>query len=142
MLVARLPNGSLKAKLQTGAVEILYHDLAHPPSTYLGKQHIWRSADGSYNNVNYPNLARGKAGNNYSRSVQQRHPLPPGQLPDPGLLFDSLLKREGVSVTSTSNFGHLQCPNFSSVEFFAPTAHICACYLQRRLICFCLHLLK
>lgn len=94
--MARLPEGDLKNKLKAGAVELLYHDLAHPPSTYLGKQHIWRTADGSYNNVNDPKL--GKAGNNYSRSVQQQHPLPPSQLPDPGLLFDSLLKREGVSV--------------------------------------------
>src|ERR1700744_699208 len=102
MLMARLPNGSVKTKLQTGAVELLYHDLSHPPATYLGKHHIWRTPDGSYNNVNYPNL--GKAGNNYSRSVQQQHPLPPSQLPDPGLLFDSLLKREEVSIFEFLNF--------------------------------------
>ncbi len=94
MLMSRLPDGKLKAKLQTGVVELLYHDLSHPPATYLGKEHIWRTPDGSYNNVNNPDM--GKAGNYYSRSVQQINPLPPSQLPDPGLLFDSLLKREKV----------------------------------------------
>jgi hypothetical protein len=96
MVMAKLPDGAIKTKLQSGAVGILYHDLCHPPATLLGTQHIWRTADGSYNNVNDPKL--GKAGNNYSRSVQQQHPLPPSQLPDPGLLFDSLLKREHVSL--------------------------------------------
>jgi len=110
MIMAQLPNGSTKKKLQTAAVELLYHDLAHPPATYLGKQHIWRTADGSYNNVNDPDL--GKAGNNYSRSVQQQHPLPPSQLPDPGLLFDSLLKREKVSLLI--NILYLQFPFFFS----------------------------
>lgn len=32
----------------------------------------------------------------YSRSVQQGHPLPRNQLPDAGLVFDTLLKREKV----------------------------------------------
>lgn len=30
-----------------------------------------------------------QAGTPYSRSVQQTHPLPQNQLPDPGLLFDT-----------------------------------------------------
>lgn len=38
----------------------------------------------------------GKAGTPYSRSVQQTHPLPAQELPDPGLVFDTLLRREKV----------------------------------------------
>ncbi|KAF9259927.1 hypothetical protein L218DRAFT_873505, partial [Marasmius fiardii PR-910] len=37
----------------------------------------------------------GRAGEPYARSVQQSHPLAAHELPDPGLIFDTLLKREG-----------------------------------------------
>lgn len=38
----------------------------------------------------------GKADEPYARSVQQTHPLPLNMLPDAGLVFDTLLKREKV----------------------------------------------
>jgi linoleate 10R-lipoxygenase len=38
----------------------------------------------------------GKAGMPYARSVQQMHPLPLNRLPDAGLVFDTLLRREKV----------------------------------------------
>ena len=38
----------------------------------------------------------GKADLPYARTVQQTHPLPRNMLPDPGLVFDSLLKRRKV----------------------------------------------
>ena len=38
----------------------------------------------------------GQANLPYSRSVQQKHPLPQNMLPDPGLIFDTLLKRDKV----------------------------------------------
>jgi linoleate 10R-lipoxygenase len=79
---------------------IVYNDLPHPPATYLDKKYQWRTADGSCNNVDVPDL--GKAGMPYARSVQQSHPLPPNSLPDAGLVFDSLLRREGVSHRSLS----------------------------------------
>lgn len=44
----------------------------------------------------------GKAGMPYSRSVQQIHPLPGHMLPDPGLVFDTLLKREKVYLSTMS----------------------------------------
>ncbi|OBZ65176.1 Psi-producing oxygenase A [Grifola frondosa] len=50
----------------------------------------FRSADGSGNNLNMPEL--GKAGRPYARSVQNKHPLPPNILPDTKLVFDTLLK--------------------------------------------------
>jgi len=50
--------------------------------------------DGSYNNLSYPDM--GKAHEPYARSVQQMHPLPRNMLPDAGLVFDTLLRREKV----------------------------------------------
>ena len=50
-----------------------------------------------------PNL--GKAGTPYARSVQGKYPLPSTTLPDPGDVFDSLLKARDVSqprVTKTN----------------------------------------
>ena len=72
----------------------MYNDLPHPAATYIGNDFAWRTADGSCNNVAIPNM--GKAGTPYSRSVQQTHAIPKNTLPDPGLVFDTLLKREGV----------------------------------------------
>jgi linoleate 10R-lipoxygenase len=72
----------------------VYDDLPHPPSTYIGNEYAWRTADGSGNNLSDPNL--GKGGTPYSRSVQQTHPLRANDLPDAGLVFDTLLRREKV----------------------------------------------
>lgn len=72
----------------------VYNDLPHPPSTYVGSQYAWRTADGSHNNLSDPDM--GKAGTPYSRSVQQTHALPRDSLPAAGLVFDTLLKREKV----------------------------------------------
>ncbi|KAJ7765440.1 linoleate diol synthase [Mycena maculata] len=91
--ISRLPEGNVATQFQNKAVELLYNDLSHPHSTNIGNGYAWRSADGSNNNVNMPEM--GKAGTPYARSVQQTHPLPKHELPDPGLVFDSLLKRDG-----------------------------------------------
>ena len=73
----------------------MYNDLPHPAATYLGPKYQWRTADGSNNNVDVPDM--GKANTPYSRSVQQSHPLPSSELPDAGLIFDTLLRREEVN---------------------------------------------
>ncbi|CAL1714626.1 unnamed protein product [Somion occarium] len=72
VFLSRLPQDTFATKLQNKVVELLYNDLPHPPATYLGNQ----------------------AGRPYARSVQQVHPLPRDALPDAGLVFDTLLKRE------------------------------------------------
>jgi linoleate 10R-lipoxygenase len=54
-------------------------------------KYAFRIADGSYNNVLLPSL--GKAGSPYARSVPSSC-LSPSALPDPGLVFDTLLKRD------------------------------------------------
>ncbi|KAH9932667.1 linoleate diol synthase [Amylocystis lapponica] len=94
------PAGIIVDKLTNATVELLYNDLPHPPQTSLGTQFAWRTADGSNNNAAIPDL--GKAGTPYARSVQQIHALPRSELPDAGLIFDTLLKRE-EAVTSRSN---------------------------------------
>ncbi|EDR13977.1 linoleate diol synthase [Laccaria bicolor S238N-H82] len=91
--VSRLEEGDLSRKLKNGIIELLYNDLTHPAATSISNKYAWRTADGSYNNIDVPDM--GKAGTPYSRSVQQSNPLPKNQLPDPGLVFDTLLKREG-----------------------------------------------
>jgi linoleate 10R-lipoxygenase len=64
----------------------VYNDLGHPPATSIGG-YAWRTADGSANNIDLPEM--GKAGTSYARSVQQTHPLPRNELPDAGLIFDT-----------------------------------------------------
>ena len=54
-------------------------------------KYAFRIADGSYNNVLFPSL--GKAGTPYARSVPSSR-LSTSALPDPGLVFDTLLKRD------------------------------------------------
>ncbi|THV05525.1 linoleate diol synthase [Dendrothele bispora CBS 962.96] len=91
--LSKHPNGEISQNMQDKVIELLYNDLPHPPATNLGEKFAWRTADGSGNNIADPEL--GKAGGTYSRSVQQTHLRPQRELPDAGLLFDTLLKREG-----------------------------------------------
>ncbi|EGN96758.1 hypothetical protein SERLA73DRAFT_93339 [Serpula lacrymans var. lacrymans S7.3] len=86
------PPGKIHDLIQTFVIKFLYDDLPHPPATYLGDKLAFRTADGSYNNPDVPDL--GKAGTPYSRSVQQANPQPRNQMPDAGLVFDTLLKRK------------------------------------------------
>ena len=91
-LVADLPDKSpLRKDLTNTFVDTLFSTLQHPPLSYLGDQYRYRQADGSYNNVMYPHI--GKANMPYARSVQAEA-IQPASLPDPGLVFDSLLGRK------------------------------------------------
>lgn len=53
----------------------------------------FRNADGSGNNTWQP--AVGQSGRPYARDVENKQPLPANVLPDPGLVFDVLLKSRG-----------------------------------------------
>ncbi|GAA5839134.1 hypothetical protein JCM11251_003685 [Rhodosporidiobolus azoricus] len=68
----------------------LWADLPKPPLTYVGDLK-YRKADGSCNNPLFPTL--GAAGQPYARSVPAVH-AQPDHLPDPGLVFDALMKRD------------------------------------------------
>ncbi|KAH7890809.1 heme peroxidase [Phlebopus sp. FC_14] len=90
--MAKHPSGKVQDLAQTFVIKTLYNDLAHPPATFLGPEYAFRTADGSNNNPDQPDL--GKAGTPYARSVQQANPLPTNQMPDAGLVFDTLLRRD------------------------------------------------
>ncbi|KAF8513572.1 heme peroxidase [Hysterangium stoloniferum] len=122
VLMSRLPPGSqIATQIEHFMIDFLYKDLPHPPSTYLRpyvastaspsalslKGFAWREADGSNNNPLVPEL--GASHKPYARSVSASHIAPPATLPDPGLIFDTLLKR-------SSNVPH---PTGLSSMFFA-----------------------
>ncbi|KAH7911753.1 heme peroxidase [Hygrophoropsis aurantiaca] len=109
VLMSRLPNDSSFGKaLQFHVIDILYKDLPHPPTSYLSTfklptlaliedsskhvPYVFRSADGS----NYTGLAPslGQAGQPYARSVSSVHITSLSELPDPGVVFDTLLRRD------------------------------------------------
>ncbi|KAG2350116.1 heme peroxidase [Suillus weaverae] len=85
-------SGKVSSMARTFVIKTLYSDLAHPPTTFIEPKYQFRTADGSNNNRAAPDL--GKAGTPYARSVQQSNPLPRNQMPDAGLVFDTLLRRE------------------------------------------------
>ncbi|KAI8964322.1 linoleate diol synthase [Daldinia sp. FL1419] len=90
-LVAGLPHGSrLREELTNAFVDELWDTLDHPPLLYMGEKHEYRMADGSWNNPMRPQL--GAAGSTYARSCRPGI-VPLGALPDPGLVFESVMKR-------------------------------------------------
>jgi hypothetical protein len=113
-VLSRLPpNSALEKKLQVALTTLrklifqtplsvtgmtqqstVYNDLPHPPATFVGDELGSRTADGSNNNPTNPNL--GRAGQPYARTVSAKHPVPVKSLPDPGLVFDTLLRRTEV----------------------------------------------
>lgn len=91
-IVAALPDHSAhRVNLSRLLQSEIWNSLAHPPLTYLGDEFRYRSADGSNNSYLYPKL--GAANTPYARSINPVT-IQPAALPDPGLLFDSLLARE------------------------------------------------
>ena len=92
-MCASLPAGSKTLDDLTGdLVKALWENLLHPPLSYQGDDFKYRTANGSNNNILYPHL--GEAGSNYARTVTPQT-LQPGVLPDPGVIFDSILARDG-----------------------------------------------
>ncbi|KAL2021894.1 hypothetical protein VTK56DRAFT_6489 [Thermocarpiscus australiensis] len=90
-LVSNLPSDSkLRVELTNSFLSELWYTLEHPPSRYVGDKYVYRQADGSYNNLMFPQL--GAAGTSYARSVNA-NVLRQGALPDPSLIYDSVMKR-------------------------------------------------
>jgi hypothetical protein len=69
-------------------------DATQPRAALLGPVHSFRQADGGGNNLQIPQL--GKAGTPYARSVQGKWCNSPTSLPDPGVIFDTLMKARDV----------------------------------------------
>ncbi|MCJ1470995.1 hypothetical protein MMC07_009643 [Pseudocyphellaria aurata] len=92
-LAASLPTGSGASNdLTETFIKTLWNNLRHPPISYLGDEFVYRTADGSNNNIMYPRL--GAAGSSYARSVTPKT-FSPHELPDPSTIFDALLARKG-----------------------------------------------
>lgn len=85
----------------------VYKDLPHPPSGYLSlpsvstrtispeeqrRTYAFRTADGYNTSILNPTM--GQAGSPYARSVASTSIAPEKALPDAGLVFDTLLKRD------------------------------------------------
>ncbi|OGE48982.1 hypothetical protein PENARI_c024G08716 [Penicillium arizonense] len=104
-LACSLPHGSPGEKKLTGELlDILWTNLKHPPLSYMGDDWRYRTADGSNNNILYPDL--GKAGSAYARSVVPQH-APPAALPDPASIFDALFARKGPAREHPAKFSSL-----------------------------------
>ncbi|KJA20426.1 hypothetical protein HYPSUDRAFT_166972 [Hypholoma sublateritium FD-334 SS-4] len=86
------PQSALAEQMGNSVIGLLYNTIPHPPASYLGPKHQFREADGSGNNLEIPDL--GRSGRPYARSVQGKNGLPRSSLPDPGLVFDTVLKRQ------------------------------------------------
>ncbi|PVH91026.1 heme peroxidase, partial [Periconia macrospinosa] len=102
---ASYPAGSPTASLLTHAMlGNLWDNLKHPPLSYMGDAWRYRTADGSHNNILYPDL--GKAGSYYARSVVPQR-SPPAALPDPGDVFDALFARKGLAKEHPTKFSSI-----------------------------------
>lgn len=83
-------NSKISKQLTSGFINNLWTALPHPPITSLGSKYKYREADGSQNNIRFPEL--GAANTPYARSAQPKV-LQNIALPDPGAIFDSLMVR-------------------------------------------------
>ena len=110
-LTSRLPETSkLRVSLTTHQVAQLWDSLQHPPQSFLGNKHMYRQADGGYNNILQPDL--GRAGSYYARSVKPMARLH-GAPPDAYTVFDSIFSRgqNGENYRPSNN-------NISSMLFY------------------------
>ncbi|KAJ6583033.1 heme peroxidase [Mycena vulgaris] len=90
-LLSRMPPDSDIAKnMSNSAISMLYNTVPHPRAGLLGSVHSFRQADGGGNNLQIPDL--GRAGTPYARSVQGKWCMSATALPDPGIVFDSLMR--------------------------------------------------
>ncbi|KAL4931030.1 peroxidase/cytochrome P450 family protein [Aspergillus undulatus] len=91
-LVAKMPQKSqTRDRLSHKFLAYLWDSLPHPPLSYVGDKYAYRSADGSDNNPVLPRL--GAANTEYARTTESSKIRPPN-LPDPGLIFDSIFARD------------------------------------------------
>jgi linoleate 8R-lipoxygenase/9,12-octadecadienoate 8-hydroperoxide 8R-isomerase len=84
------PDSKLSNSLTGGFINNLWAALPHPPLSSLGKKYQYRDANGANNNIRIPDL--GAANSPYARSAKPTI-LQNIALPDPGVIFDSLMDR-------------------------------------------------
>ncbi|KAI1101502.1 linoleate diol synthase precursor [Jackrogersella minutella] len=112
-LLAKLPPHSKEGKQATDAfINTLWDSLEHPPAQLRGKDARYREANGSYNNLDFPTM--GAANTQYARTTPALFFQGP-DLPDAGLIFDSLMSRgDGKSFREHPN-------RISSMMFYLAT---------------------
>jgi hypothetical protein len=93
-IATKLPESFLQDRITETLITTLWNDLEHPPNVILGEEYEYRQPDGSMNNYKFPNV--GKAGMPYARTVTPKSKNG-GVLPDPGVLFDSVMARKHES---------------------------------------------
>ena len=116
----------------------VYNDLCHPPATIISNKQAWCMADGSYNNIDIPDLGKVNTfcplGRLLTASpsrlalcilVQQTHALPQNELPDPGLVFDTYVSG---SLDDSASCNILVVGSWS-----AKGQVLCQCFLQSHL---------
>ncbi|KAF9257871.1 heme peroxidase [Marasmius fiardii PR-910] len=101
-LLSRLPPDSDIAKsMSDSAIGLLYNTIPHPVETLLTPVYMFREADGGNNNLLNPQIGRG--GTPYARSVQGKWCYDTTALPDPELVFETLLKRRKITPHPNGN---------------------------------------
>jgi hypothetical protein len=91
MLYSLPPDSQFGAIMSKIFIGLLWNQFPHPPVSFQNQAgYQWRSADGSNNNLTLPNI--GKSGEKYIQDCLSKRPQS-DVLPDPGLIFDELLKR-------------------------------------------------
>ncbi|TGO23260.1 hypothetical protein BPAE_0138g00130 [Botrytis paeoniae] len=93
LLASQPENSQIGKSLTASFVNTLWDALPHPPVRSLDKKFMYRDADGGNNNILMPDL--GKAGTAYAKSVKSER-MRKKNLPDPGELFDGLMRRGGL----------------------------------------------
>jgi hypothetical protein len=90
-IAAKIPDDVVSNKITDTMITTLWQDLSHPPETLMGSDFEFRQPDGSNNCYKNPTI--GAAGMPYARTVNPKT-LQPGNMPDPGVLFDTLMARK------------------------------------------------
>lgn len=115
-LTADLPlHDRMSDTLTNSFLHELWHDLEHPSNSYLGYDFVFRKADGSNNNILWPQI--GAAGQPYARSVRAKRMQPPR--PDPEVVYDAVLRRKEFKPHPN---------NISSVLFYVASIIIHDCF--------------
>lgn len=92
--LSRLPPSQLASDLEHTAISLLYRDLPHPPSTHMGPDYQFRAFNAAGNAATVPSM--GRSFTPYSRSCTAQRTLPVQDLPDAGLVYDMLIRRDKV----------------------------------------------
>jgi len=90
-VAAKIPDDVVSNKITDTLITTLWEDLSHPPETLMGDEFEFRQPDGKNNCYQNPTI--GAAGMPYARTVNPKT-LQPGNMPDPGVLFDTLMARK------------------------------------------------